>query len=91
MDRRRHRDQETRLLAIAHSFLAAAEIGMKERDRLVLARKMFERKLEGGGHPRNCLKLMELVMPKPFVSAGMVAKALDVTPQATRWIFFNWA
>jgi hypothetical protein len=47
VDRRRHRDRETRLLAIAHGLLATAEIGMKEHDRLALARKMFERKLEG--------------------------------------------
>ncbi len=37
VDRRRHRDRETRLLAIAHGFIAAAEIGMKEHDRLTLA------------------------------------------------------
>ena len=47
VDRRRHRDRETRLLAIAHGLLAAAEIGMKEHDRLALAQKMFERKLTG--------------------------------------------
>ncbi len=29
VDRRRHRDRETRLLAIAHGLIAAAEIGMK--------------------------------------------------------------
>jgi hypothetical protein len=34
VDRRRHRDRETRLLAIAHGLVAAAEIGMKEHDRL---------------------------------------------------------
>lgn len=32
VDRRRHRDRETRLLAIAHGLLAAAEIGMKEHE-----------------------------------------------------------
>lgn len=47
VDRRRHRDRETRLLAIAHGLLAAAEIGMKEHDRLALARTMMDRKLEG--------------------------------------------
>lgn len=39
VDRRRHRDREVRLLAIAHGFVAAAELGMKEHDRLALARK----------------------------------------------------
>ncbi|MDP9875264.1 hypothetical protein J2S88_005004 [Agrobacterium tumefaciens] len=36
--RRRHRDRETRMLAVADGFLAAAEIGMKEDDGLTLAK-----------------------------------------------------
>ncbi|MGN8171197.1 RHE_PE00001 family protein [Agrobacterium sp. 22117] len=89
VDRRRHRDRETRLLAIAHGFLAAAEIGMKEHDRLVLARTLFERKLEGRRTSSKLPELVELVMAKPLVSAGMVAKTLDVTPQAARRIVFD--
>ncbi len=55
-------------------FAAAAEIGKKEHDRLVLARTLFERKLwkdadiietAGTGRARHA---------KPLVSAGMVAK-----------------
>ncbi len=45
VDRRRHRDRETRLLAIAHGLIAAAETGLKEHDRLTLARTMMDRKL----------------------------------------------
>jgi hypothetical protein len=86
VDRRRHRDRETRLLAIAHGFLAAAEIGMKEHDRLTLARTLFERKLKGRRASSRLPELVELVMAKPLVSAGMVAKTLDVTPQAARRI-----
>ena len=86
VDRRRHRDQETRLLAIAHGLIAAAEIGLKEHDRLALARKMMERKLEGRRTSSKLPELVELVMAKPLVSAGMVAKTLDVTPQAARRI-----
>lgn len=86
VDRRRHRDRETRLLAIAHGFLAAAEIGMKEHDRLVLARTLFERKLEGRRTSSKLPELVEIVMSKPLVSAGMVAKTLEVTPQAARRI-----
>jgi hypothetical protein len=86
VDRRRHRDRETRLLAIAHGLLAAAEIGMKEHDRLALARKMMERKLEGRRTSSKLPELVELVMAKPLVSAGMVAKTLYVTPQAARRI-----
>lgn len=86
VDRRRHRDRETRLLAIAHGLLAAAEIGMKEHDRLTLAKTMMDRKLEGRRTSSKLPELVELVMAKPLVSAGMVAKTLEVTPQAARRI-----
>lgn len=86
VDRRWHRDRETRLLAIAHGFLAAAEIGLKEHDRLALARRMMERKLDGRRTSSKLPELVDLVMAKPLVSATMVAKTLDVTPQAARRI-----
>ncbi len=86
VDRRRHRDRETRLLAFAHGLIAAAEIGMKEHDRLTLARTMFERKLYGRRTSSKLPELVELVLAKPLVSAGMVAKTLEVTPQAARRI-----
>ncbi|TBB62472.1 DUF1612 domain-containing protein (plasmid) [Rhizobium ruizarguesonis] len=86
VDRRRHRDRETRLLAIAHGFLATAEIGLKEHDRLALARTLLERKLDGRRTSSKLPELVELVMAKPLVSAKMVAKTLEVTPQAARRI-----
>lgn len=86
VDRRRHRDRETRLLAIAHGLIAAAELGLKEHDRLALARQMMERKLSGRRTSSKLPELVELVMAKPLVSAGMVAKTLEVTPQAARRI-----
>ncbi len=86
VDRRRHRDRETRLLAITQGLLAAAEIGMKEHDRLTLAKAMMDRKLEGRRTSSKLPELVELVMAKPLVSAGMVAKTLEVTPQAARRI-----
>ncbi|UXT61468.1 DUF1612 and helix-turn-helix domain-containing protein (plasmid) [Agrobacterium fabrum] len=86
VDRRRHRDRETRLLAIAHGLIAAAEIGLKEHDRLALAKTMMDRKLDGRRTSSKLPELVELVMAKPLVSAGIVAKALEVTPQAARRI-----
>ncbi|NKK86693.1 DUF1612 domain-containing protein [Rhizobium leguminosarum bv. viciae] len=86
VDRRRHRDRETRLLAIAHGLIAAAEIGLKEHDRLAVARRMMERKLDGRRTSSKLPELVELVMAKPLVSAKMVAKTLDMTPQAARRI-----
>jgi hypothetical protein len=84
VDRRRHRDRETRLLAIAHGLMAAAEIGLKEHDRLALARTLMERKLEGRRTSSKLPQLIELVLSRPLISAGMVAKTLEVTPQAAR-------
>ncbi len=82
VDRRRHRDREARLLAISHGFLAAAELGLKEHDRLLLARKMMERKLVGKRVSSKLQGLIELVISRPLVSAGMIAKELAVTPRA---------
>ncbi|KQO79551.1 hypothetical protein ASF29_23015 [Rhizobium sp. Leaf262] len=82
VDRRRHRDRETRLLAIAHGFVAAAELGLKEHDRLTLARQMMERKLAGRRTSSKLPELIELVISRPLVSAGMIAKELAVTPRA---------
>ena len=86
VDRRRHRHREIRLLAIADGMIAAAEIGMREHDRLALAKTMMDRKLEGRRTSSKLPELVELVMAKPLVSAKMVAKTLEMTPQAARRI-----
>ncbi|SCB58101.1 HTH DNA binding domain-containing protein [Rhizobium aethiopicum] len=65
---------------------AATEIGLKEHNRLALARQMMERKLEGRRTSSRLPELVELVMAKPLGSAGMVAETLQVTPQAARRI-----
>ena len=86
VERRRHRDRETRLLAIARALTISAETGLKEHDRLVLARQMMMRKLEGRRTSSRLPELVELVMARPLISAGMVAKTLEVTPQGARRI-----
>ncbi|WP_409566476.1 RHE_PE00001 family protein [Rhizobium leguminosarum] len=82
VDRRRHRDRETRLLAILTGIIAAAELGLKEHDRLTLARQAMERRLVDRRQSSRLPELIELVMSRPLVSARMVAKAIEVTPQA---------
>ena len=82
VDRRRHRDRETRLLAVAQGLIVAAELGLKEHDRLALARQMMMRKLEGRRTSSRLPKLVEL----PPISAGIVATTLEVTPQGARRI-----
>ncbi|WQO97356.1 RHE_PE00001 family protein (plasmid) [Sinorhizobium meliloti] len=83
-DRRRHRDRESRLLAIAQGLTAAAEIGLKEHDRVALARQMMERKLAGRRISSKLPELIEPIMSRPLISAGMVGKSLGDTPQAAR-------
>ncbi len=82
VDCRRHRDRETRLLAILTGIIAAAELGLKEHDRLTLARQSMERRLVGRRTSSKLPNLIELVLSRPLVSTGMVAKAIGVTPQA---------
>lgn len=82
VDRRRHRDREIRMLAIVAGIIAAAELGLKEHDRLVLARLSMERRLIGRRQTSKLPALIDLVMSRPLLSAGMVVKAVGVTPQA---------
>ncbi|MGO7546603.1 RHE_PE00001 family protein [Rhizobium leguminosarum] len=82
VNRRQHRDRENRLLAILAGMIASAESGLKEHDRLVLARKMMERQLVGKRTSSKLPELIELVISRPLVSTGMIAKELAVTPRA---------
>lgn len=66
--------------------VAAAELGLKEHDRLTLARQMMERRLVGRRSSSNLPELLELVTARALVSAGMIAQALEITPQAARWV-----
>jgi hypothetical protein len=82
IERRRHPGRNTRLLALLNGLIAAAELGLKEHDRLALARQVMERRLAGRRASSKLPDLIDLVMARPLVSAGMVATALDVTPRA---------
>jgi hypothetical protein len=82
VDQRRHPRREARLLSIARGLIAAAEAGLKEHDRLTLAHQVMERKLIGRRTSSKLPELIEMVMARPLVHSGTVAKALGVTPQA---------
>lgn len=81
VDRRRHRDRETRLLAIVTGITAAAELGLKEHDRLILARQSMERRLVGRRQTSKLPEVIELMLSRPLVSTGMIVKAIGLTPQ----------
>lgn len=80
-ERRTSRDRNTRLLAILDGIGIASELGLKEHDRLLLAKQQMQRKLDGRRRSSKLPKLIELVLSRPMVSAGMIAEVLDVTPQ----------
>lgn len=82
VERRWHRARDIRLLGIVNSVIAAVEFGLREHDRLALARTMMERRLVGRRSSSNLPGLIQLVMARPLVSAGMIAETLDVTPRA---------
>ncbi|MBD7992163.1 DUF1612 and helix-turn-helix domain-containing protein [Ochrobactrum sp. Sa2BUA5] len=77
VERRRHRNFETRLMASLDGLMAGVELGFKEHDRLLL-----ERRLKGRRASSNLPGLIELVLQKPLVSAGMIAAELSITPRA---------
>lgn len=82
VERRRHRNFETRLMASLDGLMAGIELGFKEHDRLMLARQMLERQLTGRRASSNLPGLIELVLTRPLVSTGLIAKELDITPRA---------
>lgn len=86
VDRRRHGHRDIRLLAVLQAIQAGADIGLKEHDRLALARQMMERKLSGRRASSRLPDLIDLVIAQPIISGGMIAEALGVTPQAARRI-----
>ncbi len=82
VERRRHRNFETRLIANIEGVMAGIELGFKEHDRLLLACRMLERRLMGRRASSKLPGLIELVLARPLVSAGMIAAELDITPRA---------
>ncbi|KAB2706053.1 hypothetical protein FHW20_004254 [Ochrobactrum intermedium] len=82
VERRRHRHFETRLMASLDGLMAGIEFGFKEHDRLLLARQMLERRLTGRRASSNLPRLIELVLARPLVSAGIIAAELNITPRA---------
>jgi hypothetical protein len=83
-ERRRAPDRAGRLIAWCEGVYAAAEAGMKDHDRWLLARRQLERKLVGRRRNSHVGALIDLVLAHPIASAGMIAKGLGVTPRAAQ-------
>ena len=80
-ERRRARGRKTRLSAFLEAMIAAAGAGMKELDRLTLAKHQRERRAVGRRSNSSLPAAIELILSRPIVSAHMLAKAAGITPR----------
>ena len=78
-ERRRSRDRLTRLLAYLEAMSDSAAGGLKEMDRLSLARTQMELRFRDRRSNSSLPQLAEFVLSRPMVSSAMVARHLQVT------------
>lgn len=83
-ERRRPRDAASRLAVQLEAIAAAAELGLKDHDRWLTARTLLARKLAGRRSTSRLPALLDYVLTRPVVSAGMIAGELRVTPRAAQ-------
>ncbi|MCU0730473.1 MAG: DUF1612 and helix-turn-helix domain-containing protein, partial [Hyphomonas sp.] len=83
-ERRRAADPHIRLVARLDAIAAAAEAGLKDHDRWLTARTLLSRKLQGRRSTSSLPQLIDLMLSRPLVSAGMIARELGVTPRAAQ-------
>ena len=69
------------MLAFVDAIQEAALAGLKEHDRLVLAKNQMERRLRDRRASSKLPDLVELVLSRPIVSTGMIQDRLKVTKQ----------
>lgn len=80
-ERRRGRDRTTRLVAYLDAMSAAAGMGIKDIDRLTLAKRQLERKVLDKRSTSSLPVAIDLLLSRPIVSAHMIAKAARITPR----------
>ena len=83
-EKRRASNRERRLLSIIEAIAVAADRGLQNHDRWLLARRQLERKLAGRRSTSKLPGVIEFVMSRPVVSAGMIAKQLSITSRAAQ-------
>lgn len=83
-ERRRARDAAGRLIVQLEAIANAAAIGLMDHDRWLTARSLLARKLDGRRSTSRLPALLDYVLSRPVVSAGMIAKELGVTPRAAQ-------
>jgi len=83
-ERRRPRDPAGRLAVELEAIATAAEAGLKDHDRWLTARNLLARKLAGRRSTSRLPALLDYVLSRPMVSAGMIAKELGITLRAAQ-------
>lgn len=83
-ERRRPRDAAARLAVQLEAMTAAAEAGRKDHDRWLMTRNLLARKLAGRRATSKLPALLDYVLTRPIVSAGMIAAELKITPRAAQ-------
>lgn len=78
-EKRRHRSRTVRLLAFLDAVSETATLGLKEHDRLVLAREQMLRRLKGRRGHSKLPQLIEFTLSRPLVSSAMIERELRVT------------
>jgi hypothetical protein len=80
-ERRRSKDRLTRLHAFLEAMSITADLGMKELDRLSLARTQMEMRIRDRRSSSNLPGLIDLVLSRPIVSTALISHQLGVTPR----------
>ncbi|WP_445222674.1 RHE_PE00001 family protein (plasmid) [Bradyrhizobium sp. Pa8] len=83
-ERRRPGDAAARLAVQLEAMTAAAEAGRQDHDRWLMTRNLLARKLAGRRATSKLPALLDYVLTRPIVSAGMIAAELGITPRAAQ-------
>jgi Protein of unknown function (DUF1612)/HTH DNA binding domain len=80
-EKRRARERNDRLLATLEAIHQTAALGLKEHDRLTLAKAQMERRLTDRRSNSRLPDLIALVLSRPLVSSSMIQESLKVSKQ----------
>jgi hypothetical protein len=81
---RRPRDRSARLLGFVQACTAAATEGLKQHDRLMLARELLAHRVRGHRNTSHLPALIDLAIARPLVSTTLIADELAVSGRAAQ-------
>ncbi|MBL8589942.1 MAG: DUF1612 domain-containing protein [Methylobacteriaceae bacterium] len=81
-ERRRAAEPTVRLVAFLAAQAAAAEAGLRDHERWLAAHAALMKKAQGRRQTSRLVEAIDIVLARPLVTAGMLAKELGVTPRA---------